>query len=131
MPFTLVNPPTLYNPVKWGYSHLATVTGELVVISGQFGSDDDGEVVAPDFAAQVERAFENLGKALESVGLGYGDVVRLGTLIVDHDRSKLEVLVPVLERIWGDLPPPQTLMGLASLALPEMLFEVEALAVRP
>jgi hypothetical protein len=37
----------------------------------------------------------------------------------------------VIARIRGDLPPTLTLLGVATLALPEMLFEVDAVAVRP
>ncbi|MFI6580891.1 hypothetical protein [Embleya sp. NPDC050493] len=37
----------------------------------------------------------------------------------------------MITRIWGDQPPAQTLLGVAAPALPDMLFEVDALAVRP
>ena len=35
-----------------------------------------------------------------------------------------------IARIWGSRPPTQTLTGVAALALPAMLFEVDAIAVR-
>lgn len=50
---------------------------------------------------------------------------------VDHDLDKLEVLDKALHVSFGDRLPPQTLSGVASLALPGMLFEVDAVAVRP
>jgi enamine deaminase RidA (YjgF/YER057c/UK114 family) len=54
----------------------------------------------------------------------------LRTFIVDHDEAKLPVLGAVLHRIWGDALPAQTLVGVESLALPSMHFEVDAIAVR-
>jgi len=58
-------------------------------------------------------------------------VVQLRTFIVDHDADKLAALLTVIREVWGDRPPTQTLAGVASLAFPEMLFEVDALAVVP
>jgi hypothetical protein len=60
---------------------------------------------------------------------GFGDVVQLRTFIVDHNIEKLNVLVQLIHERWGDRPPTQTLIGVAALALPDMLFEVDALAV--
>ena len=74
------------------------------------------------------QSFTNLGTALRAAGLGYEHVVRLGTYIVEHDSEKLEILLAAIRRIWGDRPPAQTLIGVASLALPDMLFEVDAVA---
>ncbi|HEY8527131.1 MAG TPA: Rid family hydrolase [Acidimicrobiales bacterium] len=126
----IVNPTELHDPTGFGYSHTARALGELVFVAGQYGSDETGRTASPDFAAQVERSFANLGTALRAVGLDYPDVVRIGTYIVDHDQEKLETLVATVRRIWGDTPPAQTLVGVAALALPDMLFEVEAVAVR-
>jgi enamine deaminase RidA (YjgF/YER057c/UK114 family) len=126
-----LNPPSLHSPVGIGYSRVADLTSKgLVHIAGQFGIGPDGAVVSQDFAEQVELAFVNLGTALAAVGLDYSNVARLGTYIVGHDADDLAVLSGVITRIWGDKPPVQTLLGVASLASPEMRFEVDALAVR-
>ncbi len=130
MPHTLTNPPALHDPVGFGYSHLAGAR-DVVFVAGQYASGPDGSVPSADFAEQVELAFANLGTALAAEGLGFEHVARLGTYIVDHDEAKLEALVGVISRIWGERPPAQTLLGVARLALPAMLFEVDAVAVRP
>ncbi len=78
----------------------------------------------------MDRAFANLGIALRSAGLDYADVAQLRTHIVNHDLDKLAVLGKKIAEIWGDRPPTQTLTGVAALALPGMLFEVDATAVR-
>ncbi|WP_278263036.1 RidA family protein [Nocardia sp. AG03] len=124
------NPAELHDPTGFGYSHVARVTGELVLIAGQYDSDAEGHTTTTDFAGQVERAFANLGTALRSAGLDYADVAQLRTFIVDHDLDKLAILGQRIAAIWGDEPPTQTLLGVAALALPDMLFEVDALAAR-
>lgn len=132
MTANIVNPSELHDPTGFGYSHVVRVPagGELVLVAGQYASDASGATTSSDFATQVDQAFANLGIALRAAGLDYGDVVRIGTYIVDHDAEKLEVLVAAVRRLWGDQPPAQTLVGVATLALPDMLFEVEATAVR-
>ena len=128
---TITNPPALHDPTPFGYSHAVSAPGQLVFIGGQYASDATGAPVPGDFAAQVDLAFDRLRQALEGVGLGYEHVVRLGTFIVGHDLAKLEVLGKALHARFGDRLPAQTLSGVASLALPGMLFEVDAVAVRP
>jgi enamine deaminase RidA (YjgF/YER057c/UK114 family) len=133
MPTAIVNPPELHDPKPFGYSHVVSASrGELVFVAGQYASDETGLVpqASAAFEQQVARAFENLGTALKAVGLGYEDVVQLRTFIVDHDEPKLHALGTVLHRIWGDALPAQTLVGVASLALPDMHFEVDAIAIR-
>jgi enamine deaminase RidA (YjgF/YER057c/UK114 family) len=100
-----------------------------VFVAGQYGSGPDGHTVSGDFADQAARAFENLGVALQATGRDYGNVVQLRTFIVDHDEAKLNVLVELIRDRWGSSPPTQTLIGVAALALPDMLFEVDAIAV--
>ncbi|MEV5970065.1 Rid family hydrolase [Streptomyces sp. NPDC051921] len=133
MAHTLVNPEGLHDPVPFGYSHTAAVPAgtELVLVSGQYGSDPDGAVVSADFAEQVKRTFHNIGVALAAHGLDLGHVVRLRTYVVNHDGAKLGPIAGAVREIWGTRPPTQTLVGVASLATPDMLFEVEALAARP
>lgn len=129
MSITITNPAELHDPTGFGYSHVARVSGELVLIAGQYDSDADGRTASEDFAAQVAGAFVNLGKALRAEGLDYADVAQLRTFVVDHDLEKLEVIGKAIARIWGERPPVQTLIGVAALALPDMRFEVDAVAV--
>ncbi|MFG2004123.1 RidA family protein [Spirillospora sp. NPDC048911] len=129
MSHIIINPADLHDPTGFGYSHIARTPGGLVFIAGQYASDEQGQVTTADFAEQVDRALANLGIALAAVDLGYTDVVQLRTFIVDHDLDKLTVLATRIERIWGSRPPTQTLTGVASLALPGMLFEIDAVAV--
>ncbi|MEU9298929.1 RidA family protein [Streptomyces sp. NPDC048269] len=128
---SITNPAGLHTPTDYGYSHIVSAPGEQVFIAGQYGSDGSGHVVSEEFADQVAQAFANLRTALAAVGLGPADVVRIGTYIVGHDQEKLQVLLEELHTTWGTELPAQTLIGVAALALPGMLFEVDAVAVRP
>ncbi|GAA2436411.1 RidA family protein [Streptomyces lavendulocolor] len=128
---TITNPGTLHDPAPFGYSHAVSAPGELVFIAGQYASDGTGAPEPGDFAAQVELSLGNLRHALEGVGLGFEHVVRLGSYVVDHDPGKLEVLGKALHAAFGERLPAQTLSGVAALALPGMLFEIDAVAVRP
>ncbi|MCX4765680.1 RidA family protein [Streptomyces sp. NBC_01275] len=128
---TIVNPPALHDPTPFGYSHAVSAPGELVFVAGQYASDAAGAPVPGDFAAQVGLAFDRLESALAGVGLELRHIVRLGTFVVDHDPGKLETLGEALHTRFGERLPAQTLSGVAALALPGMLFEVDAIAVRP
>ncbi|QNP66253.1 RidA family protein [Streptomyces genisteinicus] len=133
MAHDIVNPDGLHDPVPFGYSHTATVPAgtELVVIAGQYGSGPDGAVVSADFGEQVKQTFRNIGTALAAHGLDDRHVVQLRTYVVNHDMGKLGSIAGAVQERWGTKPPAQTLIGVASLATPDVLFEVEALAARP
>lgn len=132
MSLTPVNPAGLHDPVPFGYSHTVAVPAdrELVLVSGQYASRPDGSVAPGDFADQVARTFENLGVALAAHGLGLTDVIQLRTYVVRPDRERLGVLGAAVAAGCGPLPPTQTVLGVAALAMPEILVEVEATAVR-
>ncbi|MEM6791168.1 MAG: RidA family protein [Myxococcota bacterium] len=133
MPHTMTNPADLHDPTPWGYAHTASVPAgtELVFISGQYASDEEGRVTSPDFAAQVERTLDNVRRALAAHDLEPAHVVQLRTYVVDHDVEKLGAITAAVAAMWPGKPPTQTLIGVARLATPEVLFEVEAVAARP
>jgi len=133
MPHTIVNPAELHDPTPFGYSHTASIPpgAELVLVSGQYGSNLDGSVVSTDFGEQVQRAFQNLGTALAAHGLTLADVVQLRTYMVSPDFEKLGTIGGVVAAACGEALPTQTVIGVAALAMPDILFEVEAVAVRP
>jgi enamine deaminase RidA (YjgF/YER057c/UK114 family) len=127
---TIVNPQGLYDPAPNGYSHAVIASGgsRIAYIAGQGGEDSTGKL-SPDFAVQVEQAYANLRTALEGIGAKPNQVVKLTTLVVDHDMSKLGVLTKNVKETFGEALPAQTLIPVPRLAVDGMLFEVEAVAV--
>jgi len=129
---TIINPDGLHDPGPFGYSHTAAIpTGtELVLVSGQYGSNLEGAVISPDFADQVQQAFSNLSVALAAHGLDLSHVAQFRTYVVNPDFDKLGTIGEAVRNGCGDIPPTQTVIGVAGLAMPDLLFEVEALAAR-
>ncbi|MEH2211441.1 RidA family protein [Nostoc sp.] len=129
----LVNPPTLYNAPQNGYSHIAVTPSRArtVYISGQFGSDLQGNLVSNEFEKQLIQAFKNLRYALAAVGAQPQDVAKTTVLIVDHNQNKLIPLGREIINLWGNQPPANTLIPVPRLALDGMLFEIDAYAVIP
>ena len=132
MPRTIINPATLHEAVKYGFSHVAISSGGTVVhCAGQVAWDVDETVVGiGDLAVQATKALDNLRLALAAAGATPADVVRLRTYVVDHTPDKLEPIGMALSAFYGDQPPaPNTLIGVQTLALPDFLIEIEATAV--
>lgn len=127
-----INPPHLPDPRPHGYSvaGMARATGALAFISGQGGQDATGGL-APDFAAQVAQAYANLGAVLAALGADAGAVLKLTTYVVGHDMAKLGVMTEAVLAAFGPTPPAQTLVPVPALAIPGMLFEVEAVVALP
>lgn len=130
---TIINPDGLHDPTPFGYSHTANIPAgtDLVFVSGQYGSGADGTVVSAEFNEQVQQAFNNLGVALEAHGLDLTSVVQLRTYVVGIDFEKLGTIGQAVGAGTGGNPPTNTVIGVAGLAMPDILFEVEAVAARP
>ena len=133
MTHTFLSPQGLHDPVPFGYNHTVAVAAgaELVLVSGQYGSSPDGAVVSEDFTEQVRQAFRNLATALGAHGLDLSHIVQLRTYVVGLDFDKLGVIGQTVGSNWGAHPPTQTVLGVAGLAMPDIAFEVEAVAARP
>ena len=123
MPRELINPPELH-PTP-GFSHIAVPTGaRLVFVAGQVALDRDFNVVGDNLAAQTKAAMENVGTALSAIGASFEDVVRR-TIYTTHP-NEWETIARAAEEVQGsDRNPPQTIVGVPGLALPELLIEIE------
>ena len=128
-PIDHVNPDHLPDPRRHGYSTatIAPAGARIAILSGQ-GAQDDTGALAPDFAGQVRQAYDNLAAVLAAIGATPAQVMKLTVYVVDHDASKLATLTEGVVRIFGDSLPAQTLVPVPALALPGMLFEVDAIA---
>jgi len=125
-----INPNSLYDSVRYGFSHGALQeSGRTLHLAGQVGWDRDYNIAAGDLAAQTRQALANLKAVLAEVGATPADVVRLRTYVVDHAPDKLGVILPEFGAFYeGATPAPNTLVGVAALALPDFLIEIEAVA---
>jgi enamine deaminase RidA (YjgF/YER057c/UK114 family) len=112
-----------------GYSHVVVASGQLVVVAGQVAVDESGAVVGRDDPAlQAEQAFENVRRCLAAAGATLDDVVKL-TYYVTDTRWLGEIRV-LRDRLFpGEEKPASTAVQVAGLALPELLLEIDALAV--
>ncbi len=112
-----------------GYSHAAK-SGGLVFTAGQVAQDVEGAVVGKgDIEAQAVQVFENLKAVLAASGATLDDVVKLTTYTTSLAyRPKI---AEVRARYFQTYFPPNTFVVVASLATPEYLLEIEAVAAVP
>ena len=116
----------------FGYSHVVEVTaGRPVYISGQVALDGAGELVGPgDVAAQARQVFDNLQAALQAVGAGFEQVVKLTYYLVD--ATQLPVVREVRDQyVNTQQPPASTAVEVRRLVRDDLLVEVDAVAVLP
>jgi enamine deaminase RidA (YjgF/YER057c/UK114 family) len=110
-----------------GYS-AAIRSGDLLFISGQVGSRNDG---APEqnFAKQVELAFQNLEAVLTAAGSSFDDIIDVTTFHTDPE-TQFETIMPVKNRYFPAPPHPTwTAVGVNWLA--GFDFEIKVIARIP
>ncbi len=117
---------------RFQFSHALRITDprRLLVCSGQASLDSEGRVVGTgDLRGQIEQALANLEAVLGMAGFPLGSVVRLVCYTTDVGayRSASEVLKGRLAA--AGCRPAFSLVGVAALAYPELLVELEATAV--
>jgi reactive intermediate/imine deaminase len=112
-----------------GYSHAARAGG-LLYVAGQVARDLDGNVVGRgDIEAQAVQVFENLQAVLKAGGATFNDVLKLTTYTTSVEyRTKIG---EVRGRYFTSYFPPNTFLVVASLATPDFLLEIEAVAACP
>lgn len=115
----------LYNINKYS---AAIRSGDLLFVSGQVGSRDDG-TAEPDFTRQVNQAFTNLAAVLKAAGCSFDDVVDVTTFHTDPE-AQFATVNEVRLRFFGDEPYPNwTAAGVNWLAGYD--FEIKVIARIP
>ncbi|WLT32318.1 RidA family protein [Geothrix sp. PMB-07] len=122
-----LNPPGLPKPN--GYSHVVEVRGgRTLYISGQIALDQNGLLIgAGDLRAQTRQVFENLKTALQASGARLEDVVKITVFMTDV--SELAVFREVRDGYFTQNPPASSLVQVSRLVRPDLLIEIEAVAV--
>jgi len=103
----------------------------LVIIAGQVPLDKQGNVITGDFADQFHQVFRNLKATVDAAGAKMENIISLRTLLSREDD------LPTLNRLRGEFYPqffggkplpPNTLLVVKQLVLPEIRLEIEAIA---
>ena len=104
------------------------VEGRLFYSSGMTSRDAEGNVVGKgDMAAQVAQAYKNVGDALRAAGTDFEHVVKYTIFVTDIDAYR--AVADTVAAPYNSHRQSSTLVQVARLAHPEMLVEVEAIAV--
>ncbi|MHB8629194.1 MAG: RidA family protein [Aggregatilineales bacterium] len=127
-----LNPPNLFQSQQYGFSQIVKVKGGTTVyFSGQVGWDENQALTGSgDLAAQTRGAFGNLQKAVQAAGGQMPDIVALRIYVVNYQREAAAPISQCLREFFPpDALPVTTWIGVQSLARPELLIEIEAVAV--
>lgn len=111
------------------FPHAVSIEGKRVIcLSGQLAWDKDGNTVGKgDMRAQFRQVGENLKAGLEAAGAGLADIVKTNTYVTDMDA--FFTCVDIRDEYFGPGFPTSTTVEVSRLAHPDMLIEIEAIAI--
>ncbi|EEA94602.1 RidA family protein [Pseudovibrio sp. JE062] len=126
---------TAVNPWAWslklGYNQAEVIEGtkRQVVCAGQTSVDGEGNPQHPgDMRSQIALALDNLEAVLSAADMGLANITRLRIYATDVDEAMKHF--DLLGARFGPVQaaPPMTLLGVTRLAIPPLMFEIEATA---
>ncbi len=111
------------------YSQAWTVTGAtLIYVAGQVSVDMDGNTVGVgDIALQTRTVLNNIKGILAGSGAGLQDVIKLNTYVTNMAEYLARTQEIRREYFPRDFPA-STLVEVKSLASPDFMVEIEAVA---
>ncbi len=113
---------------KFSFSQAIQI-GNAVYVSGQVALDAEGNVVGKgDMKAQTRQALENVKTVLQAAGASMSDVVKITAFLTDI--SRLMETHEVRAEYFPDPVPASTAVEIKALAFPDLLIEIEAVAVK-
>jgi 2-iminobutanoate/2-iminopropanoate deaminase len=105
-----------------------TEGGRIVWLAGQVAAaDSSGNSLAGDFDGQVREVFARLNRTLEEAGGSLADMVTMTVFITDARYG--DRFTELRKETFGDNFPASALITVAGLARPEMLVEVQGIAM--
>ena len=126
---------TAVNPWDWsiklGYNQAEVIDGATreLVCAGQTAVDGEGNPQhSGDMRAQISLALDNLEAVLKGADMDLSNIVKLGVYTTDVDEALKNFDVLGMRFGPHQISPPMTLLGVTRLAIPELMFEIEATA---
>jgi enamine deaminase RidA (YjgF/YER057c/UK114 family) len=127
----------IINPWSWqdkyGFVQANEISGaaRTLVCSGQTAIDADGNAIhSGDIAAQLKVALDNLEEVLHKADFSLSDVVRMIIYTTDVDKLISVYESMAIRLAKAKCQTTQTLVGVARLAFPDLMVEIEATAMR-
>lgn len=97
-------------------------------MSGTTATDDEGNVVGKnDPYKQTKQALRNIQSALGETDVSLDDVVRTRMFVTDIDEW--EAIGDAHGEVFGDIRPTTSMVEVNQLINPELLVEIEAVAI--
>ena len=123
------------NPWDWslklGYNQAEVIEGATrqVICAGQTAVDSEGNPQHPgDMRGQISLALDNLEAVLKGAGMDLSNVTKLGVYATDVDEALKNLDLMGMRFGPHQVAPPMTLLGVIRLAIPSLLFGIEATA---
>jgi 2-iminobutanoate/2-iminopropanoate deaminase len=127
-----INPPSVFPSLEHGFSQAVVASGRRTLyVSGQTAWDSQKQLIGgADLEGQARQAFTNVQAVVEAAGGTLADVVSLRIYVVDYRAEMAAPVGRVLRHFFsGEIKPASTWVGVAALADPGFLIEVEATAI--
>jgi enamine deaminase RidA (YjgF/YER057c/UK114 family) len=127
----------ILQPSRWprprGYSNGIAASGRTIFVSGMIGWNEKGEIVSPDFVAQVAQALRNIVEVLAEANAKPEHIVRMNWYVLDKKEyvSSYKQLGAAYREIIGSHFPAMTAVQVTSLIEVAARVEIEATAVVP
>lgn len=107
----------------------AIAFGDLIFVSGQAALDLEGNILGKgDFDIQAEASIKNLEKVLQAGGSDLSKVLKV--TIFMKDMKNFPKVIELRKKFFKEPYPADSIVEVSSLALPELEFEIEAIATR-
>lgn len=103
------------------------VVNGMAYLSGHAAISESGELVGVgDFDAQAEATFQSLERTLKAAGSDLSKVIKVTIFLTD--MANFEKIVDLRGKWFTEPYPADTIIEVTSLALPELMIEIEAIA---
>lgn len=123
-----INPSDIPAPAsKYSQGVIVPANARRLVISGQIGMTKDGKVL-DGIEAQLRQTWQNIMGVLKAGGMSVTDVVKITSFVTDPKAVTLTR--QIRDEVMQGHQPASTLLVVAGLAMPTLLCEIEAEAVK-
>lgn len=130
-PITRINPAEVFDTTRLGFPTMALVQGGRTIYTGSVALDKQMQVVgAGDLHAQLRKTLDNIRLALAAAQATPADVAHMRVYVVNLQSDDRFAVLDALKEFYGTGPAgANTLIGIQGLARPELLVEIEVVAV--